>query len=244
MKQSALDESFVAFKANLAARGQTVPEEHRLFREAQLLERLIVTQILGKRATTQDVAKAKEAAIKFAAETRKAAQSDEAFQRMLKSLGITGEKFDQRVYEQALAEINDPTLGRAMLRWTRKLIGATWFRKPKEIDWPAKWVQFETYMRSGEWVPKFQRSENTRQVGLPFVQSVRVMLMERFKLSDSEVLNRGWALCKADFYTLLDASGVITIWGDTAIDELRALREQAENVERRLNAGEVKIKWQ
>jgi parvulin-like peptidyl-prolyl isomerase len=104
VKQSALDESFIAFKANLAARGQTVPEEHRRFREAQLLERLIVTQILGKRATTQDVAKAKEGATKFAAETRKAAQSDEAFQRMLKSLGITGEKFDQRVYEQALAE--------------------------------------------------------------------------------------------------------------------------------------------
>jgi len=104
VKQSALDESFIAFKANLAARGQTVPEGHRLFREAQLLERLIVTQILGKRATTQDVAKAKEAATKFAAETRKAAQSDEAFQRMLKSLGITGEQFDRRVYEQALAE--------------------------------------------------------------------------------------------------------------------------------------------
>jgi len=104
VKQSALDESFIAFKANLAARGQTVPEEHRLFREAQLLERLIVTQILGKRATTQDVAKAKEAATKFAAETRKAAQSDEAFQRMLKSLGITDGQFDQRVYEQALAE--------------------------------------------------------------------------------------------------------------------------------------------
>jgi parvulin-like peptidyl-prolyl isomerase len=104
VKQSALDESFIAFKANLAARGQTVPEEHRRFREAQLLERLIVTQILGKRATTQDVAKAKEAGTKFAAETRKAAQSDEAFHRMLKSLGISGEQFDRRVYEQALAE--------------------------------------------------------------------------------------------------------------------------------------------
>ena len=104
VKQSALDESFIAFKANLAARGQTVPEDHRLFREAQLLERLIVTQILGQRATTQDVAKAKEGAVKFSAETRKAAQSGEAFYRMLKSLGISAEQFDQRVYEQALAE--------------------------------------------------------------------------------------------------------------------------------------------
>jgi len=104
VKQSALDESFIAFKANLAARGQTIPEDHRLFREAQLLERLIVTQILAKRATPEDIAKAKEGAAKFAAETRKVAQSEEGFQRTLKSLGITAEQFDQRVYDQALAE--------------------------------------------------------------------------------------------------------------------------------------------
>jgi hypothetical protein len=51
VKQSELEEAFISFKANLAARGQSVPEEQRLFREAQLLERLIVTQILTKRAT-------------------------------------------------------------------------------------------------------------------------------------------------------------------------------------------------
>src|SRR5687767_4964097 len=104
VKQSALDESFIAFKANLAARGQTIPEDHRLFREAQLLERLIVTQILGKRATPEDLAKAKEGAAKFGAETRKVAQSEEGFQRTLKSLGLTAEQFDQRIYDQAVAE--------------------------------------------------------------------------------------------------------------------------------------------
>ena len=104
VKQSALDESFIAFKANLAARGQNLPEDQRQFREAQLLERLIITQILAKRATAEDIATAKEAGAKFSAETRKAAQSDENFIRTLKALGITGEQFDQRVYEQALAE--------------------------------------------------------------------------------------------------------------------------------------------
>lgn len=104
VRQSALDESFIAFKANLAARGQRIPEDHRLFREVQLLERLIVTQILGRRATPEDIARAKEGAAKFAADTRKFAQSEEGFQRTLKSLGITAEQFDQRVYEQALAE--------------------------------------------------------------------------------------------------------------------------------------------
>jgi parvulin-like peptidyl-prolyl isomerase len=104
VKQSALDESFIAFKANLAARGERIPEDHRLFRETQLLERLIVTQILVKRATPEDITRAKEAAAKFAAETRKLSESEEGFKRRLKSLGITSEQFDQRVYEQALAE--------------------------------------------------------------------------------------------------------------------------------------------
>jgi foldase protein PrsA len=103
VKQSELEDAFISFKANLAARGQNVPEDQRLFREAQLLERLIVTQILTKRATEADKATAKEAAVKFAEETKKS-QSEEAFQRSLKSLGISMEQFEQRVYDQALAE--------------------------------------------------------------------------------------------------------------------------------------------
>jgi parvulin-like peptidyl-prolyl isomerase len=103
VKQSELEEAFISFKANLAARGQSVPEDQRLFREAQLLERLIVTQILTKRAADADKTVAKEAAAKFVAETKKS-QSEDAFQRTLKSLGITLEQFDQRVYDQALAE--------------------------------------------------------------------------------------------------------------------------------------------
>jgi len=103
VKQSELDEAFISFKANLAARNQSVPEDQRLFRETQLLERLIVTQILVKRATDADGTKAREAAAKFAADTKKE-QSEESFQRRLKALGITAEQFDQRVYDQALAE--------------------------------------------------------------------------------------------------------------------------------------------
>ena len=103
VRQSELDEAFISFKANLAARNQTVPEDQRLFRETQLLDRLIVTQILIKRATDADKTKAREAAAKFAADTKKE-QSEENFQRRLKSLGITAEQFEQRVYDQALAE--------------------------------------------------------------------------------------------------------------------------------------------
>jgi parvulin-like peptidyl-prolyl isomerase len=103
VKQSELEDAFTAFKANLAARGQSIPEDQRLFREAQLLERLIVTQILTKRATDADKTAAKEVMAKTAAE-RKDPRVDEAFQRNLKSLGITAAQFDQRILDQAVAE--------------------------------------------------------------------------------------------------------------------------------------------
>lgn len=104
IKQSQLEEAFVAFKANLAARGQTVPENQRLDREVQLLDRLIVTQLLVSRATDADKTKAKELAEKFVAQSKKATSSDEMFYRQLKALGLSPEEFDHRVMEQALAE--------------------------------------------------------------------------------------------------------------------------------------------
>src|SRR5437868_14636901 len=43
---SQLEQAFVAFKANLASRGERINESERTFREAQLLDRLVITQIL------------------------------------------------------------------------------------------------------------------------------------------------------------------------------------------------------
>src|SRR5882762_9423753 len=51
IKRSQVDDAFTAYRANLAARNQNLPEEQRRFREAQLLDRLITTQLLVNRAT-------------------------------------------------------------------------------------------------------------------------------------------------------------------------------------------------
>jgi len=104
VKRSHLEEAFTAFKANLAARGQQLPESQRLAQESQLLQRLIVTQILTNRATEADRVVAKDLAVKFLAESKKNALSDEAFNRQLKAMGMTPEKFDRRVVEQSFAE--------------------------------------------------------------------------------------------------------------------------------------------
>ena len=104
VKRSQLEDAFVTYSANLAARDQNIPEEQRPLREAQLLDRLIVTQLLTNRAGAADQARAKGLAEKFLADSRKAASSEEMFSRQLKALGLSVEQFKTRVAEQALAE--------------------------------------------------------------------------------------------------------------------------------------------
>jgi parvulin-like peptidyl-prolyl isomerase len=104
VKRSQLDEAFMAYAANLAARGQSLAEEHRPLREAQLLDRLVITRLLVIRATDQDTNRATELSKKFTADARRAATSEEMFRRQLKAAGMSQEGFANRVMEQALAE--------------------------------------------------------------------------------------------------------------------------------------------
>lgn len=101
---SQLEQAFISFKANLASRGERIGEGERTLREAQLLDRLIVTQILTNRATPADRVVAAGMAEKFLAESKKGAPSDDAFNRQLKAMSLTPEQFQRRVRDQAIAE--------------------------------------------------------------------------------------------------------------------------------------------
>jgi len=104
VKRSQLEAAYVAYRANLAARSQQIPEDQRTAREAQLLERLVVTQLLAQRATDEDRKMAKELGDRFMDESKKGAASEESFYRQLKALGLTPEQFKKRVDEQSMAE--------------------------------------------------------------------------------------------------------------------------------------------
>ena len=104
VRRSHLEEAFIAYKANLAAKGQPIPEERRTAQEAQLLQRLVVTQILTNRVTDADRKLAEDLEKEFVAESKKQSASEDAFYRQLKALGMTPEQFHRRVREQALAE--------------------------------------------------------------------------------------------------------------------------------------------
>ncbi|SRR6266540_563225 len=99
-----LQQAFIAYRANLASRGERFGESERTLREAQLLDRLIVTQILTNRATAADRLAAEGLAEKMLADAKKAAPNDDTFLRQIKAMSLTMEQFTRRIQDQALAE--------------------------------------------------------------------------------------------------------------------------------------------
>jgi len=104
IRQGRLEETFIHHKANLASRGKSIPEGQRSLREAQLLDRLVVTQLLMNRASDADKEKARELATKFMEETKKLASTEDSFYRQLKAMGLSADAYKKIVQEQALAE--------------------------------------------------------------------------------------------------------------------------------------------
>lgn len=104
IRRGQLDDAFVAYRANLAARGQNMQEGLREGAEAQLLNRMIITELLVKKATDADREKARTNVVKFLLESRKVADTEEDFLRHLKSLGMTMVQFTNRITEQAVSE--------------------------------------------------------------------------------------------------------------------------------------------
>jgi peptidyl-prolyl cis-trans isomerase C len=105
VKQSEVEEAFIDYKANMASRGQTIPEGQRSGVESNLLERLIITKVLVGRANDADKTKAKESADKLLADSKKQFPSEELFDRQLKASGMSMEQFKARAFEQTLCEV-------------------------------------------------------------------------------------------------------------------------------------------
>jgi peptidyl-prolyl cis-trans isomerase C len=104
VKRSQLEDAFLAHKASLALRGQSIPEERRGRLEAQLLQQLIVMQILTNRITTADLKVANELAEKRLKEAKEQSVSEEALYRQLKAAGMSPERFHRAVMEESFAQ--------------------------------------------------------------------------------------------------------------------------------------------
>lgn len=104
IRRSQLDDTFITFRAKLAARGQSIPETKRETVEAQLLEHMIVTQLLLNQATVADKAAGKTNAEKYIERSRDELGSDEALVRQAKSLGLSLSRFTNETMAQAISQ--------------------------------------------------------------------------------------------------------------------------------------------
>ncbi len=104
VKRSEVEDAYLAFKSNLVAAGQPVPDDERASVESKLAERLAVTKILLQKASETDREKAKEVSDKIVADTRSRFPSEDIFVQQLKSRGLSIEEFRNRLLEQNTCE--------------------------------------------------------------------------------------------------------------------------------------------
>ena len=136
IKRSQLDEAFLQFKANLNARGQTLPEDKREQVESQLLDRLVITKLLLLQATEEDKKKARTSADKFVVATKEQAGSEESFNRQLGAMNFTAAQFDAQVMEQAICEeVVDREL-KSKVNVTEEQIKQFYAENPQQFDRP------------------------------------------------------------------------------------------------------------
>ena len=105
VKQSEVEDAFIDYKANMASRGQTIPEPQRPLVVSNLLQRLVITKVLVNRANESDKTKAGTATEKLVADAKKQYLTEEAFQQQLKATGMSFEQFRARALEQTICEL-------------------------------------------------------------------------------------------------------------------------------------------
>lgn len=100
-----LDEAYLNFRTTAASRGQPPPpDEKRQEVEKKLLDRLVVVEVLQRKATAEDKAKGKAAADKMFADFIKQAGSEDGFRRQVAAMGMSLESFTSQFTTRAIVE--------------------------------------------------------------------------------------------------------------------------------------------
>ncbi|HEY2329569.1 MAG TPA: peptidylprolyl isomerase, partial [Verrucomicrobiae bacterium] len=103
VKQSALDEVVLGIKSAAAARNQTIPPQQLMGIESQMLNRLIQIQLLLQKSTAADKAAGAAKAEQQLTNLLARAGSQAAFDRQLKSVGMTPEELRTKITQEATA---------------------------------------------------------------------------------------------------------------------------------------------
>lgn len=149
-----------------------------------------------------------------------------------------------RTYEEALAAFDDKGLGRFMSAWARALTGGDkwavrWgWRKGKVIDLASNCRDFANYISAHSKIPSYDfNPADFSQMDCPEVQLVKVRLMREMHFTESELLNRCWALCLWDYVTLQASEGKVKMIAAQAKEDALSI---ANELLAKIQAGKVK----
>ncbi len=101
IKRSQLDEALISIKSSQSG---NIPPEQLGMLEQQVLDQLVTLQLLLSKATDADRQAGKELATKRLANVKERAGSEENLARQLKSVGLSVERLQQKLAEEATAE--------------------------------------------------------------------------------------------------------------------------------------------
>lgn len=136
-------------------------------------------------------------------------------------------------YRDAIQIFDDKTLPKFMARWADRLTGrgilATLrLRTVRTIPLHVKAADFASYMASGKRRLTYLNNGESRELGLPDIQIVRVTLLREFGgLTDEALMDRPWGLCEEDFVTIHALDDKVTMHESV---DLTDAREAAKKV--------------
>jgi len=136
-------------------------------------------------------------------------------------------------YEDGLQALADADTPRVLKLLGERITGVNeWrvrlgLRKPRVIDLEANIKAFTDYIQEGSRIPHYSYTPGDfKQMDCPSVQIIKVALMRDLKFTESEILNRSWALCLWDHVTLKAMSGQVSMVDRSEVENAQATAER------------------
>jgi hypothetical protein len=149
-------------------------------------------------------------------------------------------------YEDGIEAIKDPSTPKLLKRLGERITGIRdWrvrigIRKARVIDLPANVAAFSSYMREGSSIPHYSYTPGDfKSVDCPQVQIIKVTLMRDLHISESDLMDRSWAMCLWDYVTLRALKGEVSL---VARDEINQAAEVGKNLMELIKSGKIMVR--
>jgi len=164
IKSSQIDETFILYKANRAALGQSVPETPDEVKkaESEILDSLITAKLVLMRATEPDRTNGLAQAEKYIEEKKAGAPSEAAYRRQLLISGVTPENFEKEIRDQGVIKAVIDRELRAKQTVTDQDIEKYYKENPSLFEEPEKWKVQHIYMSNRDRASRDEISEKER----------------------------------------------------------------------------------